>query len=62
MSSAGGTGGVVFGYDFCNCGVQIEKEVIFKFSGNASKFGVVCLSMVNYLVQEGEEPVSNAAK
>ena len=46
------TCGVVFGYNFGDGGVEVDKEVVFEVAGNSRELCVVVLGVVNDLVKK----------
>ena len=43
VGCASGAGGVVFGNDFGDCGIEVSEEVVLEIARYARELGVVCL-------------------
>ena len=62
MCGSSGACGIVFGNDFGDGGVEVDKEVIFEVAGNSRELCVVVLGVVNDLVKERQKSVAYTAK
>ena len=52
VRSSSCAGGIVFGNDFCDCGVEVDKEVVFEVARDSGELCVVVLGVVNNLVEK----------
>ena len=56
MGGFSGTGGIVFGDNFVDCGRQINKKIIFEVPSRPSKVSVVSLDKVSDAVYKHVDP------
>ena len=56
------TRGVIFGDDFCDCGIEVDEEVVLEVTRDTREFCILVLGVVNNLVKEGQQSASNTTK
>ena len=56
------TCGVIFGDDLCDCGIEVDEEVVLEVTRDSREFCIVVLGVVNNLVEEGKKSVTNTTE
>ena len=59
---ASSAGSIVFGNDFGDGGIEIGEEVVLEVARDPGELRVIVLRVMNNLVQERKEPVTNTTK